>query len=67
MALTVRERETLYTSAEVADLLGANRRLVQLWIAGGRLPSYRLGNQSVVLASDLARFRRPPPRKRQSA
>ncbi len=51
--------EAVYTTAEVADMLGVSRWLVRKWVKAGELEAALIGGSKgyVIGAGDLARFR----------
>lgn len=50
--LVARNRETLITQAEAADILGVTDRTVRAMIADGRLKGYRMGPRLIRLRLD---------------
>jgi excisionase family DNA binding protein len=55
----------LYTTEEVADMLGLHVRTVRNYVRDGRLPAVRIGKQYRIAAEDVEELtggRTPPPR-----
>jgi excisionase family DNA binding protein len=54
--------EKLVTLAQAAEALGVTTKTLRTYIAEGRLPAVRIGNQLIrVRASDVASLARPIP------
>ncbi len=48
--------KAFYSVAEVADLLGVNKRTIRRWIDQGKLVAHRFGRQLRISRADLEAF-----------